>query len=142
MKYAIYKIDTGQIDRIATCDDPELQLQEGEAYIEGEANDINYYVKDGEFVYRGPPPSVWSVWNGTAWIDPRTEQQIYDDASNDVRSQRDKLLSETDWTDTASAPVRLGQVVYDNWQLYRQQLRDVPSQPGFPFNVVWPVKPY
>ena len=142
MKYAIYKIDTGQIDRIATCDDPELQLQEGEAYIEGSADDISYYVKNNEFVYRGPPPTVWSIWDGTSWVDPRTEQQIYDDAANTVRSQRDKLLYESDWTDLVGAEQRLGETVWQQWQTYRQQLRNVPQQSGFPFNVVWPVKPY
>lgn len=142
MIYAIYKISNGQIDRIVTCDDIEMQLQDGEAYLEGSADDVNYYVKDNEFVYRGPPSTVWSVWNGTEWYDPRTEQQIYDEQSSTVRIQRDNLLKETDWTDTASAITRLGQTVYDNWQAYRQALRDVPEQPGFPSNVVWPTKPY
>nr|DAT00194.1 MAG TPA: tail assembly chaperone protein [Caudoviricetes sp.] len=27
------------------------------------------------------------------------------------------------------------------WAIYRQRLRDIPQQEGFPFNVVWPTKP-
>lgn len=58
-----------------------------------------------------------------------------------VRAERDRLLAATDWTDTASAPDRLGSEVYAAWQVYRQALRDVTTQPGFPADVIWPAKP-
>lgn len=35
----------------------------------------------------------------------------------------------------------LGRVLSNNWALYRKQLRDIPEQPGFPFDVVFPEKP-
>lgn len=35
----------------------------------------------------------------------------------------------------------LGRVLSNNWALYRKQLRDLPEQPGFPFDVVFPEKP-
>ena len=31
--------------------------------------------------------------------------------------------------------------VPDDWRTYRQALRDIPAQSGFPTNVTWPVKP-
>ena len=53
-----------------------------------------------------------------------------------VRSTRDARLAETDWTQVADAPV--DKVV---WATYRQALRDVPSQAGFPWDITWPTQP-
>lgn len=55
----------------------------------------------------------------------------------DVRAIRDSLLRETDWTQLPDIP----QVIKDKWATYRQELRDVPEQQGFPADVVWPIKP-
>jgi hypothetical protein len=51
-----------------------------------------------------------------------------------VRQDRNARLAASDWTQLADAPV-------DDlaWATYRQALRDVPNQAGFPWNVVWPV---
>ena len=53
-----------------------------------------------------------------------------------VREQRNRLIAESDWTQLADAPV-------DDlaWALYRQALRDLPLQDGFPFDVTYPTKP-
>jgi len=64
---------------------------------------------------------------------PPTEEQI----AATVRSERDYLLAKTDWTQAADVP----QATKDKWAPYRQALRDVPQQVGFPMNVVWPTKP-
>ena len=53
-----------------------------------------------------------------------------------ARSLRNYLLSQSDWTQVADAPV--DQAV---WAVYRQALRDVPQQSGFPNNIIWPTKP-
>lgn len=55
---------------------------------------------------------------------------------DEVRKERNKLLSETDWTQIADAPVDKAV-----WAVYRQTLRDVPTQEGFPHNIDWPIKP-
>lgn len=54
-----------------------------------------------------------------------------------MRFERDMLLSTTDWTQLSDAP----QAIKDKYAAYRQALRDVPQQPGFPDNIQWPVKP-
>ncbi|WOZ55667.1 tail fiber assembly protein [Roseobacter phage CRP-118] len=67
-----------------------------------------------------------------------TQAQI--DHDNDLlsayqRNKRDELLKETDWwavTDRTMSQQQLD---------YRQSLRDVPSQSGFPSSIIWPVKP-
>jgi len=53
--------------------------------------------------------------------------------AKNIREQRNKLLSESDWTQLADAPVDA--VIWSN---YRQELRDVTKQDGFPFNIIWP----
>ncbi|PUE08985.1 hypothetical protein B9Z51_08610 [Limnohabitans sp. T6-5] len=58
-----------------------------------------------------------------------------------IRFERLMRLKASEWTDTASAPERLGPELYAAWQTYRQALRDVTDQPGFPTDVVWPVAP-
>lgn len=53
-----------------------------------------------------------------------------------VRQQRGEKLKETDWTQVADAPVDKAA-----WATYRQALRDVTAQAGFPWNVEWPEMP-
>lgn len=54
-----------------------------------------------------------------------------------ARAERDRLLTETDWTQSADVP----QATKDLWAPYRQALRDVPQQSSFPTDIVWPTKP-
>jgi len=54
----------------------------------------------------------------------------------EVRAQRDRLLTASDWTQVADAPVDQAA-----WATYRQALRDIPQQAGFPATVVWPTQP-
>ena len=56
--------------------------------------------------------------------------------ADQVRAERDSLLAASDWTQVADAPVDQAA-----WATYRQALRDVPDQAGFPEAVVWPVAP-
>jgi len=53
-----------------------------------------------------------------------------------VRRQRNEKLVECDWTQLADAPANNAA-----WAIYRQALRDIPLQDGFPWVVTWPEKP-
>ncbi len=64
------------------------------------------------------------------------EVQRLQEAGDRVRAKRDRLLTASDWTQIADAPV-----VSLEWQSYRQALRDVPEQSGFPDDVEWPTPP-
>lgn len=55
----------------------------------------------------------------------------------EVRSIRNQLLRESDWTQLADAPLTAEQK--EAWRTYRQALRNVPEQSSFPDTVVWPV---
>jgi hypothetical protein len=71
------------------------------------------------------------VWR-QVWLVVQIDEQA---ASNNVRAYRNKLISDTDWmalTDNTMTP---------EWATYRQELRDITAQEGFPWNVVWPVAP-
>jgi hypothetical protein len=72
------------------------------------------------------------VKNGGAWVPP---PQSDEEVSAIVRSRRDLLIEQTDWRALPDVPGR------DAWLSYRQALRDIPQQAGFPRNVVWPTKP-
>lgn len=54
----------------------------------------------------------------------------------EVRAQRNKLLAASDWTQVIDAPVDQA-----TWATYRQALRDVTAQAGFPEAVFWPTTP-
>jgi hypothetical protein len=53
-----------------------------------------------------------------------------------IRSQRDQLIRDTDWTMIPGATVDQAQ-----WAAYRQILRDLPQTYTNPEDVVWPVQP-
>lgn len=53
-----------------------------------------------------------------------------------IRTSRNIRLTSCDWTQLSDAPVDA--VV---WASYRQALRDITSQPGFPYAVTWPEEP-
>jgi len=54
-----------------------------------------------------------------------------------IRAQRNQLLRSLDWTrlDDSSAADKT------KYTQYRQDLRDIPDQVGFPDNVIWPTEP-
>ncbi|MBL3963104.1 phage tail assembly chaperone [Burkholderia sp. KCJ3K979] len=54
-----------------------------------------------------------------------------------VRNQRDQLLAQTDWTQGADVPTATAA----RFAEYRQALRDLPEQAGFPHSVDWPAFP-
>ena len=64
-------------------------------------------------------------------------QRIDEGAAKGVRDDRDKRLAYCDWTQLPDAPPLDAQA----WTTYRQALRDITSQPGFPHNVTWPKEP-
>jgi hypothetical protein len=81
---------------------------------------------DGQWV------QVWVVEDAPAEvIAARTAER-----AAEVRQERNALLSSCDWTQLNDT-----QVDRNAWASYRQALRDVPKQAGFPWNVDWPIAP-
>jgi len=73
---------------------------------------------------------------GNEWEVAHTVQNMEQaTAENNVRAKRDSLLQETDWM--ALSDVTMS----SEMTTYRQALRDITDQEGFPYSVTWPNKP-
>ena len=75
---------------------------------------------------------VWRVREMT------TEEvtQRFDSAASAVREQRNDKLKDSDWTQITDATADK-----TAWAVYRQALRDVTAQAGFPWTIIWPDAP-
>lgn len=56
-----------------------------------------------------------------------------------VREDRNKRLADCDWR--VIKHLELNENIPGVWEVYRQNLRDVPAQAGFPWEVIWPTEP-
>lgn len=88
---------------------------------------------EDELLESNLPAAQAEAYNGEVTVEdvPLTAEQ--------ARSKRDKLLDETDWTQTLDAPISTESRVA--FRVYRQALRDITEQLGFPDVIDWPVKP-
>lgn len=59
--------------------------------------------------------------------------------AEEARARRDRLLAESDWTQVLDAPIDAG--TREAYRVYRQALRDIPEQEGFPEAITWPELP-
>jgi len=76
--------------------------------------------------------------NVTSAADNETAYKAQKDAeqAKSVRASRDEKLKDCDWTQVADAPVDKAV-----WATYRQALRDITTQTGFPWSIDWPTNP-
>jgi|DEB0MinimDraft_10_1074344.scaffolds.fasta_scaffold05798_5 hypothetical protein len=59
-------------------------------------------------------------------------------AQSNIRNRRDGLLKDTDWI--VIMHTEKGTNIPLEWEVYRQALRDITGQAGFPYEVTWPTK--
>jgi len=111
--YAI--IENGKVVNTVVAE-PDYAATQGWVACQNAGIDWDYI--DGQFVDNRPKPDTATL-------------------AASARAQRDMLLAQTDWTQAADVP----QTTKDKWAPYRQALRDVPQQEGFPDNIVWPTQP-
>jgi hypothetical protein len=89
----------------------------------------------------GTPVCEEGVWK-QSWVildEPSQPSgaEVYQMQIEEVRNLRNSLLKESDWTQLGDVP----QEKKDEWAAYRQQLRDLTKQEGFPRDVHWPNMP-
>jgi hypothetical protein len=77
----------------------------------------------------------WYTKYSVADIDDEAKAVKDAEQAKSVRTARDEKLKDSDWTQIADAPVDK-----EIWATYRQALRDVPTQSGFPWEVTWPTQ--
>ena len=85
-------------------------------------NGVLTELTEAEITARNARESIWAVEESNS-------------VALDIRNQRDRLLAETDWM--ALSDVTMS----SEMTTYRQALRDIPAQAGFPASVTWPTKP-
>ena len=59
-----------------------------------------------------------------------------EEQAKSVRASRTEKLKDSDWTQVADSPVDQAA-----WATYRQALRDITAQEGFPWDIEWPEQP-
>lgn len=77
------------------------------------------------------PELIDGKWKLTYTVENKSQEE----AEASVRSHRNFLIAETDWW--AGSDHTMTQAQSD----YRNALRNVPQQDGFPYSVIWPTKP-
>jgi hypothetical protein len=89
-----------------------------------------------------PVEQVNGIWTQQWDVQPLSaeEQQIIiNNRADGVRRERNARLAACDWTQLSDTG--LDAQVRINWAKYRSELRNLPSQTGFPWNVTWPQQP-
>lgn len=76
----------------------------------------------------------WDSDNLSFVVEDISEEELWER----IRKERNRLLSECDWTMAADAPEDLN---YREWEMYRQRLRDLPSFYAHPKDVIFPISP-
>ena len=76
---------------------------------------------------------AWYTKYSVADMDYQAKANVDAQQAKSVREDRNKRLADSDWTQLADS-----QADKSAWATYRQALRDVPTQSGFPWEVTWP----
>ena len=101
------------------------------------------------FVEYAPVPTfVGGAWVYAPSVRPLSVEQIAErtaSRASAIRIQRDSLLKDCDWVVVKAvdqnAQDSFGIQIPVVWLTYRQALRDITAQPGFPDTLTWPAKP-
>lgn len=134
MNFTIYNTSNGKIFSSGYAPDISIQVvPDGHALIEAKSEPGKDYVVNGNVISLPEKPSDFYSfdYNTKQWVPDPTE------ADNAARMQRNSLLQASDWTQLPDVPLETKQA----WATYRQALRDITTQEGYPFNVIWPTKP-
>ena len=76
---------------------------------------------------------IGDLWDGRSFSKPPKDIPAEEAKT---RALRNDLLKDSDWTQINDSTADKAA-----WAIYRQALRDLPQQAGFPTTINWPVKP-
>lgn len=91
-----------------------IRHSDEDVVIPDDANYNDYIIVDGEPIY-----------------------DSYGVSARDVRMLRNRIMASCDWTQLPD----VSEATKLKYQTYRQALRDITKQDGFPYNVTWPTQP-
>tara|TARA_B100001079_G_scaffold217497_1_gene192640 strand:- start:1394 stop:1858 length:465 start_codon:yes stop_codon:yes gene_type:complete len=94
---------------------------------------------------QGPPPysvtyrdgveQINGKWYTKYSIKQQDKEPIDNQRAENVRIKRDQLIKGSDWRAVSDRELE------PEWKEYRQALRDITKQEGFPHDIEWPVDP-
>ena len=94
---------------------------------------------------QGPPPysqtyrdgieEIGGKWYTKYSIRQQDKEPIDEQYAENIRNRRDNLIKESDWRAVSDRKLE------PEWKEYRQALRDITKQEGFPHDVEWPIDP-
>jgi hypothetical protein len=128
--------------------DPVLEAPAPEASGEYKAVNRNGVVQDalGNWVFAWVERDMFAdyVDEDGVTVTKSSQEESYtarknEEAATAARAERDKLIASCDWM--AIKAFEGGTTVSTEWATYRQALRDVSAQAGFPNDITWPEKP-
>lgn len=127
MKACILNSETKVVENVIVLSEHDLE------------NFVPY--KDGIELSPQHDGEIGWIWTETGWIKPSEPEIPEEELAALVRASRDNLLSA--YVDNIN-PIRwenMSENEKNSWRTYRQELLDIPQQPGFPYNIIWPQKP-
>lgn len=136
MNFTIYNITTGQIIQSGFCLDVSIQIiPDGCALLEIESDPLNQYIDNGQLINIPVRPSLEHEFDYStkSWV------LNINYLKESIANKRNNLLYKSDWTQLPNGP--LNQQQQSQWATYRQTLRDITTQSGYPTNVIWPTEP-
>ncbi len=134
----LYIKATGKILQSMTCQLNQIKLFENSKFStiisEQVVTDTSHYVDDLKNLVELPvrPSKMHSFNYATKQWELKLPVLI-----KAIKQRRKELLDESDWTQVDDCPA----VTKTVWREYRQALRNITEQNGYPLNIVWPIKP-
>jgi len=138
----LYTPSTGEVlvSSVRDLDYAELvammgMLPEGTAAVPGFVDKYAAFFSDGGLTKIPAKPGDYYEWHAAtqSWV---FNQEAFE-ASLIMR--RGSLLITSDWTQLPDSPLTTEQ--REEWAIYRQALRDITDQPGYPLDITWPIAP-
>lgn len=127
--YVLEPLEGNRVRVTLYTNEVEIETEEGSHF------QYDMYVTD---TVSRPALGTYISGNLDAWIAACAEKER-EIIAKEAREARNRLIAETDYIMAADYPIDDDKRV--EWAVYRQALRDVPEQPGFPYEIDWPHKP-
>ena len=136
-KYSVHQLlqDNPNTSFPASLSETTLNTWGVYSVVEATAPEVDYTKNLVEsIIFKGGKwAQIWSVANASA---EETAERTSNKAT-EVRAERNLRLSSCDWTQTKDIPENVSSI----WAMYRESLRNLPTQLGFPWAVIWPETP-
>lgn len=141
--YQLYSPTSGLFFNVTImCKDEDviLNTQGDQSCLVGEYDHLSQKVdlQTGMVVdYIPPQPSINHAYDEATkrWVYVPTDEDI----ARQVRSKRDQLFAASDWVTLRA--FRTNTPIPQPWLAYQTALEDLPTQPGFPREIIWPTIP-